>query len=974
MNLKRHYLFCLITFLALTKSYAQNLDALSINQLDSIGDEFYYSGDYDNCYIYSLKSFEKAEKTKIDSVISKSLNNLGLICETLGKYEEAEKYLLRSVQLRSGLGNPFDYAVSLNNLALLYHHLSEAEKAEKYYKLALENHKLADKGFGSNYAYCLKNLASFYDETGKKAQAETMYLEALSILKNFKDDKNLGYFELLNNLSVFHIGNNDLEKAFGYLEMAYEHISRELGEDNIKAVVVLSNLAGLEKRRGNFEKAEQLYNKSLFHLEKKFGIKSRKFLSALHNLGKLYLESGNTQKADKIFVRLTDILREEYDNPEQTTTLVGIANYFSAKNKPDSSLIYLKKAFISASPSLYQDSNFEFSNFDRFNYYDSKAVHNITYTIINAYILKHKNEKNDQFLLKAYEICKAAVRYNESIKNSFSSNDEKINILKNGAKLFSMGIDLASKIKSQNYIEEAFSFSELNKSILLADATKAKRARNLSNLPDSLALKEQNLERESDRLKKAELNAKTEEEKLKALKKYNTVLVDIENFKNEIEKKYPKYYKLKYEPVKISVDELKKMLKPEMAFIEYFISDTSVYAFYFDQSQTKLISLPIKSAELKKLIGDYRLNLTDYKLISSNPEISYEQFCKLSFSLFSKTINPVAISKNIKHLIIVTDGELGHIPFETFISSNSLKTPNFSKLPYLLKDYKITYSYSAALWKENNLKNKVKSNSKMLGIAASYNNENEKEFLAYRTSDTRNIRAKLTDLPEAKSEVKSLSEIYKGEFWQETASNEASFKKKAKNYGILHLAMHGIQNADNPILSSLAFTETTDSTEDNFLEAWEIAHMDLNAQLVVLSACETGYGKFVQGEGVLSIARSFMYAGVPSLVVSLWQVNDASTAIIMKEFYQKLSEGYDKAEALRLAKLSYLNEVESGKIPNFGSAHPAYWGAFIQLGNSDPIRISQKSILPYILWPLGGLVVLTLGFFLYRRNKKKEIA
>lgn len=118
--------------------------------------------------------------------------------------------------------------------------------------------------------------------------------------------------------------------------------------------------------------------------------------------------------------------------------------------------------------------------------------------------------------------------------------------------------------------------------------------------------------------------------------------------------------------------------------------------------------------------------------------------------------------------------------------------------------------------------------------------------------------------------------------------------------------MHGVLDKEEPLLSSLAFTEIGDSLEDNFCRVYEISQMDINAQLVVLSACETGFGKFEQGEGVMSLARSFMYAGVPSLVVSLWQINDLSTAIIMQHFYGGLAKGLNKSLALKDTKQKYL--------------------------------------------------------------------
>ena len=146
------------------------------------------------------------------------------------------------------------------------------------------------------------------------------------------------------------------------------------------------------------------------------------------------------------------------------------------------------------------------------------------------------------------------------------------------------------------------------------------------------------------------------------------------------------------------------------------------------------------------------------------------------------------------------------------------------------------------------------------------------------------------------------------------------------------------------------------------LHAYEISQMNLNTDLVVLSACETGYGQFKRGEGVMSLARSFMYAGVPSMVVSLWQVNDDATARLMNWFYENLSKGLSKDEALCQAKIIYLKACG-----NSLAAHPAYWAAFIQLGDSRTIPVHKVGKITMQLWwwiigVVGILGISILGF------------
>ena len=290
---------------------------------------------------------------------------------------------------------------------------------------------------------------------------------------------------------------------------------------------------------------------------------------------------------------------------------------------------------------------------------------------------------------------------------------------------------------------------------------------------------------------------------------------------------------------------------------------------------------------------------------------------------------------------------------------------------YLINRYKISYSYSALLWVENRSKQHAEDHSlEMLAAAASYapNLDSLISEQHSRSSRTSSLRKILTDIPATKTEVQYLENNFNGSFWYDAISNERNFKQEAPKYDIIHLAMHGLLDEKNPILSSLAFTENGDSIDDNFLEAWEISHLKLNAQLVVLSACEAGYGKFQQGEGVMSLARSFMYAGVPSLVVSMWQVNDASTSIIMQAFYKNLAKGMDKAAALRQAKLAYIKKAEEY------AAHPAFWAPFIQLGDSRPIHVATKGPSSRLWWlagGIGGLLAIAGGALAMSRRRRK---
>ncbi|MGI9552411.1 MAG: CHAT domain-containing protein, partial [Aurantibacter sp.] len=196
-------------------------------------------------------------------------------------------------------------------------------------------------------------------------------------------------------------------------------------------------------------------------------------------------------------------------------------------------------------------------------------------------------------------------------------------------------------------------------------------------------------------------------------------------------------------------------------------------------------------------------------------------------------------------------------------------------------------------------------------------------------------------------------------------ATKSSFEDKASQFDILHLAIHGTADFDNELNSKLTFQSESDSSKSNELYAYELYNLDLNrTRLAVLSACETGIGKRFKGEGTFSIARGFAYAGVPSIVMSLWKVDDAASAKVIQEFYLGLKSGAAIDLALDQAKDNYLNLADPYK------AHPAYWAAFISLGDiRPPIPASNRSTRKILIWLFLGAIALAIIFSM--RQKKR---
>ncbi|MCP4437968.1 MAG: CHAT domain-containing protein [Aureispira sp.] len=531
--------------------------------------------------------------------------------------------------------------------------------------------------------------------------------------------------------------------------------------------------------------------------------------------------------------------------------------------------------------------------------------------------------------------------------------------------------DMAYKERKDiKYLEKAFQYSENSKSIQLLSTLQTNEASQLGGLPEAIQIEEKGFQKKIDELTVALIEAsKDKKNKIEGLEQElfeANQAYDV--FINGLAVDYPNYFNLRYNNKnKKTVKELQaELLTEESVLLEYFFADRDIYTFKISKNSFELFNKQIDKAEavdkIKAFYNTFEITrdrgISQFKAFVDGAYFMYNDLLQLN------TIDP----KEIGHLIIVPDGLLSYLPFELLISElpKDTSTIDYGGLSYLLHDYSIQYSYTAGLLLNKPIKT---SYNRVLGLAASYDSSLIASTEALRSPDLSQLRANLQPLKGAIDEIKYLEKLYLGDYHFGAAANEGKFKKiDFSQYGIVHLAMHGVMNKDNPMASSLAFTENKDTTEDNFLNIYEITYMNIPVELVVLSACETGYGKFEDGEGVKSVARSFMYAGAASVLMTMWEVHDMAMSKIMADFYKNLEKGLTKSEAIQQAKLSYLKNAQGI------AAHPFFWAPAIILGNDRPIHPAKPMSW---LWILGGLVlgIVSLGAIVgvvKRSNSKKE--
>lgn len=937
--------------------------------------------DYPLSINYNLKRLDLLEKNAQHNTVqcAQNLSNLGLLYSTIDQYDTAlEQYQKASaiyLNLFPNKENKY-YIALLMRLGLLHdYNLQQYDKAEEFYLEAIRLSKRLDQYPAVDYANHLNALAGLYHFKGAYEKAVLLFQEAQEIYVAELEENDPLYANCLLYMGALY---SDMER-YTEAEITYKKVllidSLTIGTSSVDYAISLFNLGSLYAKQKRHAEAIHYYTRACVIHKNKVGTNNLDYCIYLKKLSEVYLSLEQYQKAELLLKEALTI-EENYRDQEPfsyANTLCTIGQLKARQQLLEESLDYYGQslALYLAVPTPLDWNNLSTLLLQP-SQYDDPIMQILTH-IASVYQQKHQLTNDLIWLRKEQEIYLSILQINDRVQKEFDNEQDKYHALEATSVVVERVLETATKLyvttpteqQQQQRNNDLLGYTERNKSILLAQTIDQQKRSQLGHIPDSLQLIEQQLQEEAIQLKAMLAAAKTKESRTEINSLQNKWAIKNRAFEKKLSTEYPKYVQLKYTHSSLSVDSLQKELAPQTLLLTYFVGQRNIYALSITSTDCIFRQIAVEKPLLKSHLATFRNALSNYQFILQSPKQSYKQYTQEAHWFYQKLVAPFLTIPNLKNLIIVPDGELGNIPFEVVLTTAANQQQvTYSELDYLLKQYNISYNYSASLWLQNQQKGLKANNNKLLAYAAHYDGDTT-NLRAIRSPQWVNMRQQLPALPATQEEVQELAHHYSGDSYLGNQANEAHFKNTVHNYNIIHLAMHGIIDAKNPILSSLVFTEDRDTTQDNFLQVDEIYQLDLNANLVVLSACETGYGKFQQGEGILSLARSFMYAGTPSLVVSLWQVNDQSTAVIMTDFYANLAEGLPKDEALRLAKLSYLaKSIDEAQ-------HPAFWSAFVQLGDSRPITLARK--FNWLLWGgIGSALILFWGGGLWFLRSKKS--
>ncbi|MBW6502580.1 MAG: CHAT domain-containing protein, partial [Bacteroidales bacterium] len=421
------------------------------------------------------------------------------------------------------------------------------------------------------------------------------------------------------------------------------------------------------------------------------------------------------------------------------------------------------------------------------------------------------------------------------------------------------------------------------------------------------------------------------------------------------EKQYPEYYLIKYNTRVAELNDIPKLTGSGGNYLSYIVSDTMLYIFVANRKYQEIISVST-GPEFFDNIKAYRALLLAPSR-SANAREQFEEFQKLGIWLYKILLEPARKYIISDNLLISPDNILSYLPFETLITEHYQGSGIlYRELRYLMYDLRISYTYSLTFMSESQSK-LFRPGNKLIAFAPVYPGTINIDSLNHIRQNGGRI---LTDLPFARQEAEYVASLTRGRLYINNGALESVFKAESGNYDIIHLAMHTVLNDRSPMHSSMVFYPERDGKEDGFLNTWEVYGIPLRAKMVVLSSCNTGTGLLNSGEGVLSLARGFIYSGSQSVVMSLWEIEDKSGTEIIKNFYHNLRKGKSKTDALQKARIKYLK-----KASQIGS-HPSFWAALVVYGDNSPLWYHKRVL-------ISAAVILLLaavpGWFYFRRSR-----
>ena len=804
-----------------------------------------------------------------------------------------------------------NYAYNLKQFGFINQSIIQYEKAYAIYKKDTIEFDIIE--------FCLKPLANNYTRLGDIERAEDVL--KITIEKAQKENNINQIVAGYSNLAVVFRTKGEYSQAINYLNLGLDLTTEKQVKSRIYSDLAINYLflEEIQKTETNIQFSNQL------NTQKNRAISTRNSIT----LGNCFVKKKEFENAFIHFENALTKAKVVFGKNDREVAKIHnqIAAIYKEQNQFQKGLNSYQEALSTLLPKYHPKTIFE----------NPKATYfypeNTLKEALDGRALLFIQQNDFENALKNLEL---AFKVEDELRASFLTQNAKLiqqqENRNRSETCINLCYELYQKTNSIGWIEKAFQFAEESKSRLLLEAKESAFLK--SNLKkDPLFVIEKEL-----LFKKAQLNKSIAIEELKEetvsikllanfTKERESIFNKLQLLKQEIQTKYPSL-KTKNNTLITFKNIEEKLLLNNESLIEFFEGKDNIYVFLISKGEPAKLEKIVKDEEFNSQISEFLNLFSDNRGTALQNNVT--KYTSLGFQLYQKIFK----NKLNKKIIIVPDGLFSFLPFDALITEETSIT-NFEKLPYLIKKNSISYAYSASiLIHEMNAAKTIEEN-----------------FIGFFPIFKNNHRG-LSELNYTLQEAKSIENTRDGEFLLNSNASKKAFETLAKNYSIIHLSTHAT--------SGDYYTPPAIEFHDETLYLPEIYGYNLQADLLVLSACETGIGTLRKGEGAMSLARGFSYAGVKNLLVSLWKVNDKSTEEIMAGFYKNHEQSGNKSEALHTSKLAYINN----ETISASKKSPYYWASFVYIGEVTSLENSNFNF----SWFLIVGFVLIAGYILLKKR------
>lgn len=896
-------------------------------------------------YKKALRIRQKALGSK-HTKIAQSLLNMGNTFQALGDIEAAIDFYQKALNIEKDIYGEqhIQLAGTYNNIGTSFSKKGDYLQALTFYKKALQ---IQLQTYGNQHpevADTYTNMGNAYVEKGDYKLAENYYRQSMSMRQHI-----FGFYHQKVALSLDNLGL--CYRYMGEFQKAAEHhvqalnIQKQLsGESHFYVGGIYSNLANCFLIKKAYPEALENYEKAHTIFENALGENHPYLVSNYGNLGVCYLKTKQYDKALENFQKALSILQQNTDYQHHTIAKYykNIGQVYQQQGQLDLALDFYKKGLTSLGVYKKEHSHPSIELLDL-----------LTAQANTRFILYQKKSNPEQLSGIALDYEKN-LRLMDTLRQTFQEQESKQILAQNNYRIFEGAMAVYFEQWRQSgdfaFLEKAFALSEKSKSIILLEALQKSNADRFAGIPEHLLDKEYDLRVNLAYLEKKR-DTRTKHHSNSSIDSLENKIFDTrqayQNLIRQFEQNYPDYYQLKYDSRTTSMASIQEQLLTEdQAMLHYFTGDNSIYVFLITSDVIDAFEIK-NDFPMESWVKQLRDGIFNYPFASSSKVASFRQdYISSAYQLYQKVILPIVQKHDLpERLVVVPDGALGFLPFDALLKELPKKATRFKTHHYLLEDFAISYSFSATLLARTKEKKETYPQQRVLALAPSFKNNS----------------LNLSELKYNQSEAEHILTLLDGDLLAHQSATLERFLQKASDYYILHLATHGKTNLKASEYSYLAFTEISDSLDNELLYVKDLYHMRLKAAMVVLSACETGIGEYQRGEGIVSLARGFSYAGASSIITTLWSINDKKTAQLMALFYENIKAGQPKDQALQFAKRDFI-VAQNGH----DEGHPYFWSGYVAIGEMEALNFGWT----WWMWACRGLLGLLLLALLRTFYKK----